>query len=136
VFKSAPLRTDSGAVSPAFLESLAQRLWTYHWALGVAALAAHAVLLGFLVLIQRPELRIVVPAIHVVFMLFVAAICWCWGLMMVGVSFHPDRGTARIGSPWFLRAPRVVQIALRWWTALGITLLLMIPFVLLATLVV
>jgi hypothetical protein len=29
-----------------------------------------------------------------------------------------------------------VQIALRWWTALGITLLLMIPFVLLATLVV
>jgi hypothetical protein len=57
------------------------------------------------------------------FAVFATVICWLWGLMLAGVWFHPIHGTARIGSPWFLGAPRVAQVLFRWYAALFLTLL-------------
>ena len=46
-------------------------------------------------------------------------------------SFAAIRGTIRPGSPWFLRAPRVVQAGIRAYFALVLALWFVMPLLLL-----
>jgi hypothetical protein len=94
-------------------------------------------LLLFGLLVASAELGLELPlAVGPLFAVFSTAICWLWGLTLAGVWFHPSRGTARIGSPWFLGAPRVAQVFFRWYAALFLALWFLVPVFVVAHLVV
>ena len=92
--------------TPAFFESQAHRFWPHRWTLGLSALAAPLVLMGVMFLAQAFGLERRLP-FHLLFAAVLLIYSGGWGLMLVGVWFHPERGTMRVGSPWFLRNARL-----------------------------
>lgn len=110
--------------TPLFWESHAAKLWPHRWVFGIATFGIFAIF--FVFLLAAGALGLSFP-IDAAFAIFVPAFCWLWGLTLVGVWFHPTRGTVRIGSPWFLRAPRIVQVLLRWDAAVFLALWFLFP---------
>jgi len=112
--------------TPAFFEARAPQVWPYRWTLGISAFAVFVVLYGVAYAITELGLPLPVP-VALLFGAPFGAMCWLWGLMLVGVWFHPKRGTIRIGSPWFLGAPRFAQVFFRWYAALLLALWFLVP---------
>ena len=121
--------------TPSFFESRAPSLWPHRWAFGIATVAVFLAFFGLLLGSAHSGIERPIPP-EPLFTALSTTICWLWGLLLTGVWFHPDRGTARIGSPWFLRAPRVAQVCSRWYAAIFLALWFAVPFVFAALLAV
>jgi hypothetical protein len=115
-------------MSPAFFESLAPRLWPYRWWAGLGAFAVGGATYGFLWAIVELKLSTTIPLDWVV-PAFLLPFSWLWGVTLIGVWFHPAKGTARVGSPWFLRSPRSLQVGWRWYAAIFLTFWFCLPVV-------
>jgi len=114
--------------TPAFFELHATRLWPHRWVFGTATFVVFLVFSALL--LAAIKFRFALPvAVGPLFAVFSTAICWLWGLMLAGVWFHPSRGNARLGSPWFLGAPRIAQVLFRWYAAFFLALWFAIPVV-------
>jgi hypothetical protein len=119
--------------TPAYFESRAVRLWPLRWWLGFTSFALFGVLFAALSLAGSSSRAGWIWA----FALLVPASVWLWGLTVVAVWFHPSQGTARVGSPWFFRAPDELQTFFRWYASifLAIWFLMPVPFVLVAAII-
>jgi hypothetical protein len=114
-------------VSPALFERYALPLWPYRWRLGVAALATPLLFIALIVAARK--LGVSSRWDDAALALIAPAMCWPWGLMLIGTWFHPEHGTMRPGSPWFLRAPRAIQAGFRWYAAFFLVLWFAVPLV-------
>lgn len=95
----------------AFVESKARSLHPLRWRFVACAASYGGLLLLFIIAVWlgwQPRFNAVY-----LFALLSPLLVWSWGLLCWASWFHPERGTMRIGSPWFLRAPRAVQELLR-----------------------
>lgn len=116
--------------TPSFFESRALDLWPHRWVSGIATLAVVLVFAGLLFASAKLAVKVPLAPLNAVFL---SVICWLWGFTLVGVWFHPSRGTLRIGSPWFLGAPRLAQVCLRRYAALCLVLWFLIPLPVIAS---
>ena len=114
--------------TPSFFERYAPIAHTYRWHLGGTAGAALFVILSFIATVENISPRFH-GAMVIVGTVLAPFVVWAWGLMLVGVWFHPTRGNLRFGSPWLFNAPRPVQAAARWYGAFALTLFLAFPAV-------
>jgi len=112
--------------TPSFFQRHAAQLHPYHWWLGAGALAVYCLMFGLVALLTHVPIRLPFSGVYLL-MALAPILIWCWGLTCLGVWFHPELGSIRLGSPWFLRAPRRLQPALRWYFAVFLTIWFLFP---------
>ena len=112
--------------TPSVFERHAVPLHPYRWWLGGASLLVYCLMFGLAALLNSLPIRLPFSGVYLL-MALAPALVWCWGLMLVGVWFHPAVGIIRTESPWFLRAPRFLQAAIRWYAAVFLVIWFAIP---------
>ena len=67
------------------------------------------------------------PWVKPLFLALASIIIWLWGLTLLGVWFHPQRGTARSSRPWFISVSQRFQVFFRWYASVFLTLWFLVP---------
>jgi hypothetical protein len=107
------------------LERQAIRIYPLRWRLLACFIGAYALL--YLGVYLAGQVYLSALNWKVLFAIGVPALVWLWGLICLANWFHPERGTLRVGSPWFLGAPRIVQDGLRACGVVGLAFWFGVP---------
>lgn len=116
--------------TPDYFQAHATRLFRYRFLLGLASLAMWAGLaVPVIVSTQRGE---ALPAAfpHLV-RIGLPLVVWCWGLLLVALWFHPERGTLCLGQGRLRRCSARLQALLRAYTSVLLVAWFLAPLVVL-----